>query len=111
MANYIQLTPDSVLKRTDGATVHVYLFCESTGIQYVFAGHNKKHNNIASFGGFIEKGETVENALIREFREESHECIISVNELNQYLSQDSVIVINRKSVKGEHFTFFINISS
>ena len=72
MASYIQLTINSVLDRIDGATAHVYMFVKLDGVFYVFASHNVKYKNLASFGGFVNKGETVKEALLREFLEESH---------------------------------------
>ena len=90
----------SVLNTKSHITGHVYLITNDC----VILGHNEKHNNVASFGGFNEEGETLLETLQREFQEESLYCLFDNNTLEKYLRNAKVIT--RLSPKGRHYTFF-----
>jgi hypothetical protein len=97
---------DSVLDGTDHCTGHVYLFTIYNEMIHVILGHNKKHNNCASFGGFANPNETLRETICREFSEETLDCVMSTSDLITCLS--NCMIITRTSSKGKHFTIFCN---
>ena len=85
-------------------TGHVYLLDINS---YMILGHNLNHDNVCSFGGFSNPEETLMETIIREFREETLDCVLPHNVLEKLLLEKSVI-ITRRSVKGQHYTVFCN---
>lgn len=76
----------------------------------VILGHNANHDNIASFGGFSNPGESLFNTINREFEEETLGVICDSNQLLTLLRQHSVM-ITRTSRKGQHYTLFCDATS
>lgn len=110
--SYTQLTCNYELLTTtrNHITGHVYLiFRDDQGNYQVILGHNEKHDNVASFGGFSEEGENLLQTICREYSEETLDCILSLDDLISALATKSV-VITRKSPKGHHFTVFCNVT-
>jgi inhibitor of KinA sporulation pathway (predicted exonuclease) len=103
---------ETLLNTTTHCTGHVYQIFKVQDKPFVLLGHNEKHNNIASFGGFKEKDvpETLLGTIIREHREETLGCVLSDEELSKLLLTESKL-ITRSSVKGQHYTTFIEVSS
>ena len=58
----------------------------------VIFGHNKKHNNLSSFGGVIEKGETVRDALWREFQEETGGKLMNEQQFDEAVEHPVLVV-------------------
>lgn len=97
---------NAVLDTTDHHTGHAYLFTAYNGTAHVILGHNKKHNNCASFGGFANPNETLQETICREFSEETLDCVMPISDLINCLSNG--IIITRTSSRGKHFTIFCN---
>lgn len=98
----------TTLNTTGHSTGHVYLIYKNKDESYnIILGHNEKYDNLASFGGFSEEGETLLQTICREFDEEALGCIFSEETLISLLQNHSVM-ITRKSVKGQHYTVFCN---
>ena len=95
---------DILLKTRDHCTGHVYLLNINRNL---ILGHNEKHDNVCSFGGFRNSGETLMETITREFREETLDCVLPYDVLEKMLLEKSVI-ITRTSIKGQHYTVFCN---
>lgn len=102
-----------ILNSTGHCTGHVYLIFKDENkhdsTHNIILGHNEKHDNLASFGGFSEEGETLLQTICREFAEEALGCIFTEETLIDLVHNYSVM-ITRKSVKGQHYTVFCNVS-
>lgn len=98
---------DVLLNTHDHCTGHVYLIDSSKNI---LLGHNEKHDNVCSFGGFSNPGETLMETIIREFSEETLDCVLTSDSLKSYILSSSV-VITRRSIKGQHYTVFCEVEN
>jgi ADP-ribose pyrophosphatase YjhB (NUDIX family) len=96
------------LSGTEHCTGHVYLILKHCGEPHVLLGHNAEHNNICSFGGFSDNGESLLNTILREHQEETLGCACSQEKLAVLLSYKSRM-ITRKSPKGQHYTAFTEV--
>lgn len=108
---YEEVTP-AALNLTNHITGHVYLFVKIGEKDFVILGHNEDHDNVASFGGFIERGEpkeTVRQTILREFQEETLGVLMNSEVLSSFLQQGRIIT--RQSPKGHHFTVFCQIGN
>lgn len=84
---------------------HIRLFFEQNGLFYTILGHNEKYDNVTSFGGFADPGETLLDTLLREYMEESLGSITTETTMRNLLL-DKCTLIHRRSVKGDHYTVF-----
>lgn len=103
---YTEVNQDA-LNINHHVTGHVYLFANIDGKVCVLLGHNKDHDNVASFGGFSDGNETVRETILREFQEETLGALMSLELLSSFL--DKGRIITRQSQKGHHFTVFCQI--
>jgi hypothetical protein len=102
--------PAILINTYDHCTGHVYLIFKNDQNKYeIILGHNEIHDNLASFGGFKNSGESLLQTICREYAEESLECIFPEDDLVNHLMHNSVM-ITRKSDKGQHYTIFCNVT-
>lgn len=94
-------------KTNDHHTGHVYLLDSNRNL---ILGHNKKYDNVCSFGGFSEVGETLLDTIIREFKEESLECVFPAGDLKKLLLEDSIIITRNRDGK-QFYTAFCNVKN
>jgi len=102
--------PELFTNTFDHCTGHVYLLFKKNGEYYVIVGHNKDHDNIASFGGFVAPGESLKTTILREYEEETLNCLFPTKQIERMLL-DCNMIITRKSAKGQHYTAFCDIGS
>jgi hypothetical protein len=94
----------------DHFKVHIYLIFENEQNEHVvILRHDKKHNKIAPFSGFIKEIETLFETMIRIYDERSHQSIMKIHQLEHYLKNKSIL-ISRNSSKGRHYIIFCNIT-
>lgn len=69
---FIELAQNDHLTRDEGPLIHVGLFIMAidSKAQKVYIGHHKKSDRWIPHGGHVDMGETVEQTLEREIREE-----------------------------------------
>jgi hypothetical protein len=95
---------ETLLNTYDHFTGHVYLLYK-TYVDMVVLGHNKKHDNVASFGGFAEVKENLLETIRREFREESRGTVLTEEKLIEILQNKSVMIT--RTLKGkQYYTLF-----
>jgi len=99
--------PNIVFNTKKHCSGHVFLCFTINDIKYVVLGHNDKNNYVASFGGFSDPGETLFETILREFAEESLECIFDKDTLKKYLKKGIIIV--HESPRGYHYSVFCDI--
>lgn len=100
-------------------SAHIYLFfediIENNKKLFFIQGHNKEHNNIDSFGGFRDdKDKSLLETILREFSEETLDCICDGNILTKFIFEKSIIItrqpigqINNNQIR---YIIFCNIT-
>lgn len=95
-----------VLKYTKSHdTGHVFLFDKNNNL--VLGSSN---NNISSFGGYKDANEVLIDTIVREYREETLDCVYDYKLLQKQILSKSIVII-RKSFKGSHYTVFCKIDN
>lgn len=95
---------NNIIDTTTHITGHVFII---TKHNEVILGHNKYFDYIASFGGYKDHNETLLDTILREWNEETHECIINSEQLVKYINKSKIIMNHTE--KGDHYTCFCKI--
>ncbi|CAH6419634.1 Hypothetical protein HVR_LOCUS706 [uncultured virus] len=98
-------------------TAHVIVLADVFEQRCIIYGHNVNHNNLATFGGFADAGETLEQTLCREFHEETLDAICNGVTLKAMLKDPNCTTIVYRQVPGRggvisyRFSFYVDLSS
>ena len=111
--NYIQIPNNEISKvltnTFDHYSGHVIICCEYQEELHIILGHNKEYNNVATFGGLSDNNENLLSTIIREYSEESLDCVLSKDEIINKLLLTPIALIKRTSSKGTHYHIFITV--
>lgn len=99
------------LQRTDHYSAHVALWTYDNVLRLI-VGITRSSNQLTTFGGKADVGETVCETAIREFQEETLGSIYTEGELRSILtSSPDVISFCRISGVGKHYNFYVFVDA